>query len=82
MVRGHAWAEYHADLYEKEDEDLRKAGLDGQCLGGGRIKRNGNDVVVFGYSLGYGRADHSKTVDVIKKPLPADANITWNNEGY
>jgi len=82
LVRGHAWAEYHADMYDKEEEKLREAGLDGQCLGGGRIKRTSdNKIVVYGYSMGFGRADHSKTVDVIRKHLP-DADITWNNEGY
>ena len=82
LVRGHGWAEYHADLYEKEEEKLLKAGLDGQCLGGGRIMRTAQKVVVYGYSMGYGRADHQKTVDVIRKHVPSDVEITWNNEGY
>ena len=81
LVRGHAWAEYHADLYDKEEELLRKSGLDGQCLGGGRIKVAGDEIVVYGYSMGFGRADHSKTVDIIKSKLP-NANVSWNNEGY
>ena len=38
MVRGYKWAEYHADIYDPEDEKLRKVGLDAQCLGGGRIE--------------------------------------------
>ena len=38
MVRGYKWAEYHADIYDREDEKLRKVGLDAQCLGGGRIE--------------------------------------------
>ena len=40
MVRGYKWAEYHADIYDREEESLRKAGLDGQCLGGGRIQHD------------------------------------------
>jgi len=39
LVRGYKWAEYHADIYDREEETLRKAGLDGQCLGGGRIQQ-------------------------------------------
>ena len=37
LVRGYSWAEFHADIYDQEEEKLRKAGLDAQCLGGGRI---------------------------------------------
>ena len=39
LVRGLVSAEYHADVYEHEEELLRKSsgGLDCQCLGGGRI---------------------------------------------
>ena len=36
-VRGYNWAEYHADIYDSEEEKLRDKGLDAQCLGGGRI---------------------------------------------
>ena len=87
IVRGHGWAEYHADIYDKEEELVRKRGLDAQCLGGGRIQRksgsNGgrDEIVVYGYSVGFGRADHSKTTDIIKKALP-DSTVSWNNEGY
>merc|ERR1712079_356207 len=30
LVRGHAWGEYHADIYDKEEEALRAKGLDAQ----------------------------------------------------
>lgn len=37
LVRGYLWGEYHADIYDSEEEKLRAKGLDAQCLGGGRI---------------------------------------------
>ena len=83
LVRGYNWAEYHADIYDDEEEKLRKKGLDGQCLGGGRIihKPNEKYIKVYGYSMGFGRADHTKTVDVLTQRYP-DYKIEWSNDGY
>ena len=83
LVRGYNWAEYHADIYDPTEEKLRKKGLDGQCLGGGRIihKPQEKYIKVYGYSVGFGRADHTKTVDVLKAYYP-DYRIEWTNEGY
>jgi phosphohistidine phosphatase len=39
-VRGFKWAEFHANIYDREEELLRKSGLDAQCLGGGRIQHD------------------------------------------
>ena len=57
LVRGTATAEYHADIFEPEDEKLREADLDGQCLGGGRIEHRSAEkyIKVYGYSVGYGK---------------------------
>ena len=83
LVRGYSWAEYHADIYDAEEEKLRKNGLDGQCLGGGRIIHNPNEkyLKVYGYSMGFGKADHTKTVEVLKQRYP-DYKIEWSNDGY
>ena len=54
IVRGYAWAEYHADIYDKVPENLEKAGgVDCECLGGGRIKHDSQakKIHVYGYSM-------------------------------
>ena len=38
IVRGYQFAEYHADVYDKTESELTSAGLDCECLGGGRIE--------------------------------------------
>ena len=37
----------------------------------------------YAFSLqGFGRANHSITVEVLKKAYPDYTNIEWENEGY
>ncbi len=83
LVRGTASAEYHADIFDPEDEKLREAGLDGQCLGGGRILHESANkyLKVYGYSVGFGKADHTKTIDVLKSAYPG-YKMEWSDEGY
>jgi len=83
LVRGNLSAEYHADVYDVEEESLRAKGLDCQCLGGGRIlhEKSQKFIKVYGHSIGFGRADHTKTVEVLKTTFP-DYKIEWSNEGY
>jgi len=35
----------------------------------------------YGYSIGFGKADHSKTVELLKQRYP-DYAIRWDDEGY
>jgi len=85
VVRGNADAEYHADIYE---EFCRKTegplGMDCQCRGGGRINHNAAEkkILVYGYSMGYGKADHTVAVDLLKKEYKDYNSITFSNEGY
>lgn len=83
LVRGNCEAEYHADVYDVEEEIIRKKGLDSQCLGGGRILHDPTKkyIKVYGYSVGFGKADHTKTVEVLKTKYP-NYNIEWSDEGY
>ena len=85
LVRGLVSAEYHADVYEHEEELLRKSsgGLDCQCLGGGRILHEPQRkyIKVYGYSVGYGKADHTKSVELLKKHYP-NYEIEWSDDGY
>ncbi|KAK3911727.1 14 kDa phosphohistidine phosphatase [Frankliniella fusca] len=83
IVRGFKWGAYHADIYEETQEKIEKLGFETECVGGGRIEHNPNEkkLKVYGYSQGYGRADHEITSDLIKKEYP-DYNVSWSNDGY
>ena len=36
---------------------------------------------MYGYSMGFGRADHTKAVDKLKN-VYKDYEIGWSNDGY
>jgi len=84
IVRGYSWAEWHADIYEKVQGELEAAGMETECLGGGRILHDKaqRTIQVFGYSQGYGLADHARSVELLKVHYPDYESITWSNEGY
>nr|CAH7722667.1 unnamed protein product [Callosobruchus chinensis] len=79
-----------ADINDKvtnELQDLKesKAIRDwrSKVLGGGRINHDAESktLKVYGYSQGYGKADHQLTVDILKQVYP-DYNISFSDEGY
>ena len=84
VVRGHGWASWHADIYEDTENKINKIGCSCKCLGGGRIehKPEQKKIFVYGYSQGYGRADHSLATDIIKKKYSGYTDISWSNDGY
>ncbi|XP_006863744.1 PREDICTED: 14 kDa phosphohistidine phosphatase isoform X2 [Chrysochloris asiatica] len=83
IVRGYKWAEYHADIYDKVSGEIQRKGCGCECLGGGRISHQSQDkkIHVYGYSMGYGRAQHSITTEKIKAKYP-DYEVTWADDGY
>ncbi|XP_068191072.1 14 kDa phosphohistidine phosphatase [Antennarius striatus] len=84
IVRGYSTAEFHADIYEKVSEELERGGiLDCECVGGGRIKHDPQvkKIHVYGYSMGYGRANHAVATEKLKSQYP-EYEVTWDNEGY
>ncbi|KAK0180012.1 hypothetical protein PV327_005698 [Microctonus hyperodae] len=85
IVRGYAVCQWHADIYDKIANELKKygPGLDTECVGGGRINHNadGKAIKVYGYSQGFGKADHEISVGLLKKKYP-EYVITWSDEGY
>ncbi|XP_040860596.1 14 kDa phosphohistidine phosphatase isoform X1 [Ochotona curzoniae] len=83
VVRGYKWAEYHADIYDKVSGELQKQGYECECLGGGRISHQSQErrIHVYGYSMGFGRAQHSVTTEKIKAQYP-DYEVTWADDGY
>ncbi|XP_067868077.1 14 kDa phosphohistidine phosphatase [Heterodontus francisci] len=83
IVRGWASAEYHADIYDEVSAEIEKQGLYCECEGGGRIKHDSAEkkIHVYGYSMGFGRAKHEITSDILKAKYP-DYCVTWTDEGY
>ncbi|XP_023311894.1 14 kDa phosphohistidine phosphatase-like [Anoplophora glabripennis] len=90
IVRGYAECPYHSDINDKVTGELQqlkasKAIRDwrSKVLGGGRINHDAEakDIKVYGYSQGYGKADHQLTVDILKKQYP-DYNVGFSDEGY
>ena len=54
------------------------------CPGGGRVNHDtdGKKLTIYGYSKGYGQANHEQTREMLEKVFPAFYTIDWNNEGY
>ena len=46
VVRGYNFAEYHSDVYDKTESEVTGAGLDCECLGGGRIEHRPGDKYI------------------------------------
>ncbi|KAG5307153.1 JANA protein, partial [Acromyrmex insinuator] len=71
-----------SDIFDEVDEQIKKhAGLQANCVGGGRIEHDPDEktIKVYGYSQGFGKADHQVSVDLLKKKYP-DYNITCSDE--
>jgi len=81
VIRGFSFADYHADILDQEQPGLEALGLSVRCIGGGRISKNKNQCTVYGYSIGFGRPDHSIAADAIQEEFP-DLKVDWNDEGY
>ena len=83
LVRGYAGMEYHADVFDAALPAIEASGLtDVTCTGGGRIRHDaGSKLFIYGYSLGFGRADHATTEALCRKAYPS-YEISWSNDGY
>jgi phosphohistidine phosphatase len=60
-------------------------GLVCKVTGGGRIECDPNNktVRIYGFSYGYGLADHTISQSVIQADPTYDGyTVTWSNEGY
>ena len=83
IVRGYEECEYHADIFDRVAPFLQDSGYQTTCPGGGRIRRSENEIFVYGYSVGFGRAEHKEVCEIIAKWLnDSDVKIHWSNDGY
>ncbi|XP_072096692.1 14 kDa phosphohistidine phosphatase isoform X2 [Mobula birostris] len=72
-----------ADIYDQVSMEIEKQGLYCECQGGGRIRHDNGEkkIHVYGYSMGFGRAKHEITTQILKVKYP-DYTVTWADEGY
>jgi phosphohistidine phosphatase len=86
-VRGYTFAEYHADIYQKAKLEVASDGVECEVAGGGRIKHqppsagSTGSILVYGYSIAYGKADHEISVECLKRTFP-NYSISFSDEGY
>ena len=59
---------------ELEEEERLDFGFV-SCKGGGRVRFSDNHILIYSYSQAFGRADHSKAKEIIKRSYP-DYEIT------
>ncbi|XP_041064612.1 14 kDa phosphohistidine phosphatase isoform X1 [Carcharodon carcharias] len=81
VVRGNKTAEFHNNIFEKLSPEMEKLELECKCLGGGKIDHNSKQkkIRVFGISMGFGKADHSISVEKLKS-VYKDYEITWSDD--
>ncbi|VEU41819.1 unnamed protein product [Pseudo-nitzschia multistriata] len=86
FVVSSAFASYHRDAAEPMVAALESSGYKSVAItGGGRISLDTNkrSISVYGFSYGFGLADHALSVSVIKNDERyKDFDVTWSNEGY
>ena len=86
FVHSKRGAHYHRNVAEPLIPILKQSGYtDIRIKGGGRILRCDEDniIKIFGYSYGFGQADHALAKDVVEKSGKfAGYAISWSNEGY
>ncbi|KAL7488586.1 hypothetical protein ACHAW6_014181 [Cyclotella cf. meneghiniana] len=79
-------ADYHRNVAEYLLPMLERSGYyDILITGGGRIIKDSskNYIKIFGYSYGFGRADHQLAVEVVRESnLFNGYNLLWSNDGY
>ena len=83
FVRGDVAAEYHKDAARATVDRMMDAGLKVNVTGGGRIRLSlaEKSVRIYGFSYGFGLADHSISQQVCEGKYPG-FDISWSNEGY
>ncbi len=79
-------AAYHRNVAEGFIPKLEARGYSNiDILGGGRLSLDtmNKKIIIFGFSYGFGLADHSLTKRVIMSDMTFQTfDISWSNDGY
>ncbi|KAH8283961.1 hypothetical protein KR054_005853, partial [Drosophila jambulina] len=83
VVRGFDDCHWHADIFEREEAIFAASKLKADCPGGGRIEHDPEKkyIKVYGYSQGFGKADHSQSKKILETKYP-DYRIEISDDGY
>ncbi|XP_034831182.1 14 kDa phosphohistidine phosphatase-like [Maniola hyperantus] len=81
ILRGYKRSDYHSDIFDEVQAKLSP--FDCEPLGGGRISHDPDSkkIHIYGYSQGYGKADHEVAAKLVKDAYPG-YTITISDEGY
>ncbi|KAL1233052.1 Sex-regulated protein janus-A [Trichinella pseudospiralis] len=73
--------EYHDDILQEVSPEFINKGIQVKCVGGGRINHDPvkRTLDIYGYSVAFGKADHEKTLSILKKRFP-DYKYTVSDE--
>jgi len=86
FVHSKRGAQYHRNVAEPLIPILKQSGYtDIRIKGGGRILRCDDDniIKIFGYSYGFGQADHALAKDVVERSGKfVGYTVSWSNDGY
>uniref|UniRef100_A0A0K8TQA2 Sex-regulated protein janus-A n=1 Tax=Tabanus bromius TaxID=304241 RepID=A0A0K8TQA2_TABBR len=83
IVRGYIRAHWHSDIFDEVSTSLQGLGLTAECVGGGRIEHRPSEkkLKVYGYSQGYGKADHDTTRSILQSKYSGYV-IGISDDGY
>lgn len=84
IVRGYKSCPYHVDILDKVTPSITKFNCTASCVGGGRIRHDpeAKSIFIYGYSQGFGQADHTISHNLVKQKYTDYTDIQWSNEGY
>lgn len=83
VARAKRGAAYHRDVYEPFQQQARTKNIHASMMGGGRIEVNSalKTLLVYGYSVDFGKADHKVTVSLAQEQFP-EWDISYSDDGY
>ena len=89
FLRGYADCEYHKNIKQKFEQEIREVGIDLHennialsCSGGGRISFDHPYLKVYGFSYGYGKGNHEKAKELLLLFFDNKLKIDTSDDGY
>ena len=84
VARAKRSAEFHRDIFEPFKAYLEKQGVAAKAKGGGRVEVNhiAKTLLIYGYSVDFGKAEHSDTASLVRNSFGQDWKIECSDDGY